>query len=604
MQKTLRTLLVSACLAVALEAKAQWTTQTIPLHGGWNAVFLEVQPDPAECDTVFAGLPVESVWAYNRHHAPVQFIQDPATLVPGNPDWLTWLPLQNAAAASTVNLFAVEGRRAYVVKLADNAGSLNWNIKGRPVVKPATWLQDSLNLVGFSVAPGAGPSFQNFFAGSPAHINQPVFRLTAQGQWTKITLPASTFVNSGEAYWISCVSPSTYSGPLMPDTGLRTGLDYGRSVVEHTLKIKNASTTARVFTLTRLPSETPGGGGNAPLAGDVPLAYFKMNLANSEYGWVPLAATLQSPSIPAGQEWELRIAVQRNLMAPSNDPQAKFQSLIQVTDGAGTRWLVPVSAYGLKGDPSTSTSEFQAAGETPHARAGLWVGMVALNKVSQPSAISDPTTPQPTDSQAQFRILVHVNNDGQPAFLQRILQMWKNGTTKPDPNDPGKVVVDVPGRYVLLTDESLAPNYTGAALRDGQPVGRRISSAAFAFRNPIPLSGAGEFGANTVSCAVNLDYNDPLNPFKHKFHPDHNNLDEHYTQTLPDGAESFSVQRVVQLEFQANDPNGFQFPGWGDMQLGGKYRETITGIHRNPIYVEGTFRLFQASRVGVLNDAN
>jgi len=602
MQKTLRTLLVSACCAVALEANAQWTTQTIPLHGGWNAVFLEVQPDPAQCDDVFAGLPVESVWAYNRHHAPVQFIQDPATLVPGSPDWLTWLPVQNGAAASTVSLFAVEGRRAYLVKLADNAGNQNWNVKGRPVVKPVTWLQDSLNLVGFSVMPGAGPSFQNFFAGSPAHLNQPIFRLSAQGQWTKVTLPASTFVNSGEAYWISCLSPSSYSGPFLPDTGFRTGLEYGRSMVEHTLKLKNTSATARTLTLTKLSSEIPGAP-SAPLAGDVPLAYFKMNLANSEYGWVPLGSSLQSASVPPGQEWEVRIAVQRNLMPAVNNPQATFQSLLQVTDGAGGRWLVPVSAYGLQGDPS-STAEFQAAAETPHPRAGLWIGMVALNKVSQPSAISDSTTPQPTDSPAQFRILVHVNDQGQPAFLQRILQMWKNGTTKPDPNNPGKEIVDVPGRYVLLTDESLAANFSGAALRDGQPVGRRISSAAFAFRNPIPMAGSGEFGANTVSCTVNLDYNDPLNPFKHKFHPDHNNLDEHYTQTLAEGAESFSVQRAVQLEFQANDPNGFQFPGWGDMQLGGKYRETITGIHRSPIYIEGTFRLFQVSRVGVLNDAN
>src|SRR5690349_17932541 len=189
MLKTLRTFLVFVGLAAALEARAQWTTQTISLHGGWNAVFLEVQPEPADCDAVFAGLPVESVWAYNRHHAPVQFIQDPSTLVPGNPNWLTWLPPGSPASTPTANLFPVEGRRAYLVKLANNAGSVSWNLKGRPVIKPVTWLQDSLNLVGFSVTPGAGPSFQALFAGSPAHAGQPVFRLSAQGQWTKVTLP-------------------------------------------------------------------------------------------------------------------------------------------------------------------------------------------------------------------------------------------------------------------------------------------------------------------------------------------------------------------------------------------------------------------------------
>jgi len=76
------------------------------------------------------------------------------------------------------------------------------------------------------------------------------------------------------------------------------------------------------------------------------------------------------------------------------------------------------------------------------------------------------------------------------------------------------------------------------------------------------------------------------------------------SQTLPEGVESFTVQRQVQLEFLAQDPNGFQFAGWGDNQLGGKYRETILGLHKSALQVEGTFRLHQASRVGLLNDQN
>jgi hypothetical protein len=182
--------------------------------------------------------------------------------------------------------------------------------------------------------------------------------------------------------------------------------------------------------------------------------------------------------------------------------------------------------------------------------------------------------------------------------------MWKDGTTKPDPTDPTKLVMDQPGHYVLLTDEALTANYSGAAVIDGQPVGKRVSSAAFAFKNPVPMAASGDFGAGTNSCTIGLGYNDPLNPFKHAFHPDHNNLNEEYTQTLPEGVESFTVQRQILLEFQAQDPNGLQLAGWGDTQLGGKYRETITGLHKSPISVEGTFRLHRASRVGSLNDQN
>src|SRR5258705_8704783 len=272
MKRTLRTLFVCGGLALALQAHAQWTTQTIQLHGGWNAVFLEAQPEPSSCNALFVGLPVESAWAFNRRLAPVQFIQDPANLAPGNPDWLTWLPT-NSPSAAAANLFSLEGCRAYLLKLTNNIGTIGWNIKGRPVMKSIEWMKDSLNLVGFVVAPSGGPSFQDFFAGSPAHAGQPVFRLSAQGQWTKITAPASTYVNRGEAYWVGCGGPSTFNGPLAVDTGFRSGLEYGGSQVELTLKVKNTSLASHTFSITRLSSAAPPVG-EPPLAGPGPLSYF------------------------------------------------------------------------------------------------------------------------------------------------------------------------------------------------------------------------------------------------------------------------------------------------------------------------------------------
>jgi hypothetical protein len=100
---------------------------------------------------------------------------------------------------------------------------------------------------------------------------------------------------------------------------------------------------------------------------------------------------------------------------------------------------------------------------------------------------------------------------------------------------------------------------------------------------------------------VNLDYDHPLNPFKHRFHPDHNNLDERFEQKLPEGKESFTVTRAISLEFTATDPMGLNPPSWGDSELGGVYRETFTGLHRHPIQVSGTFRLVRTSRAAALN---
>ena len=67
-------------------------------------------------------------------------------------------------------------------------------------------------------------------------------------------------------------------------------------------------------------------------------------------------------------------------------------------------------------------------------------------------------------------------------------------------------------------------------------------------------------------------------------------------------AESSSVNRDISLQFTAVDPDNLSQAGWGDNQLGGIYSETMTGLHKDPLRIEGTFRLHRASRIGVLND--
>jgi len=105
-----------------------------------------------------------------------------------------------------------------------------------------------------------------------------------------------------------------------------------------------------------------------------------------------------------------------------------------------------------------------------------------------------------------------------------------------------------------------------------------------------------------VSATIDLDYDDPLNPFLHRYHPDHDNLNARYTQQLPPGVESFTIQRQVELTFTADPPDALPLAGWGDTQLGGQYRETITGVHAEPIYIEGAFRLQKVSNISSIND--
>jgi len=596
---------------------AQWTNQSITLRAGWNSVFLEIQPEPRECDALFTGVPVESVWAWNRRFTPVQFIQDPEQLIPGQPDWLTYFPTSHLAR-STMNLLTLQGNRAYLIKMPDNASQVTWTFKGRPLVRRMEWLADSFNFTGFHVETVNTPTFQTFFAPSPAQAGQRVYRLV-NNLWSLVVSPSTTRLARGEAYWIFSRGQSDYSGPMTVGVEQGHGLDYGRLLTEQTLTLRNNSSTSNTFTLRRLGSATPSGNDVPVLAGPVPLAYFRMNVTQNQIdaSWLSLPSQL-TLGVGPGQELKIRLEARRAEMAAFTPPpgvaDVLYQSLLEVSDGAGSRSLVGVTARGLQ-TFSTGGAGFQAASlggspSTIHERAGLWVGSAAITKVNQPASLSAPNVPVPTASEFQFRLLIHVDGSGQARLLQKVIQLWKEGTLTSDTN--GLQVVDQPGRYVLVTEDRLLPNFTGATLRDGEPVGRRLSSSAFGFRTPIPMTGG--FGSTNglLQGSVFTDFNDELNPFKHRFHPDHNNLDDSpapqplplktNVQGLRYTAESSSVRRDIRLQFTPVDPDNLTFTGWGDDQLGGVYRETITGLHKDALQIEGVFRLYHASRVGVLND--
>lgn len=603
--------IILGSLGYHLPALAQWTSQSVSLQPGWNAVFLEVQPEPKDCSSLFSNLPIDSVWGWNRRFSPVQFVQDASTLIPAQPDWLVYLPT-NSPAAAAVNLFTLEGGKCYLIKLATNSAPVLWSIQGQPSLRKVQWLANSLNLVGFGLDRTNPPSFQAFFSGSAAHANSPVYRLNTSGSWNQVVSPSATSMRSGEAFWVQCNGASDYQGPLTLTVAQRTGLVYGRSLVEQTLTIQNSSSSVKNLVLSPLNSANPANSSSPALAGAVPLSYWKLDQANNVAGWFPLSGPLSQPNLQPGQSLQLRLEVRRPDMTPyTGTGPALYQSLLEIRDIAGSsRLVLPVSAAGLHANNSglalVAHRPKDGGSTNAPAHAGLWVGSVSLNQVSQPAS-ANPAMPTNTASAFQFRLIVHVDSTGQARLLQKILQMWKPGTYKPDPNNTNVMVVDQPGRFVLLTDESLISSIaglTGAALRDDQPVGRRLSTAAYGNRAPVLLSGSGDFGADqsTFSCQTVLDYDDPINPFKHKYHPDHDNLDARFQQKLPDGQESFTVTRQIQLQFSPNDPDNLALAGWGDTQLGGKYTETITGLHNQPLYISGTFRLQLSSGVTVLND--
>lgn len=700
--------------ALAGTAAAQEWTQTFELVPGWNAIYLHVQPSTRDPGVLFSGIPVRSVWTRGVEPSSVQFIRDPSDALMGQRGWLAFVPDERdeamAPALADRELVNITGNRAFLIDLGGSQ-NVTLRITGQALVPVINWQPNQYTLAGFPIDPDAAPTFSAYFDPSPAHRGQPVYRLLPSGRWERVGAPNADRMRYGEAYWVYSTAGSRYLGPLAVTLPTSDGLSYGRGVTDHILPITNLSGSA--VTVTIEDQKKPD---------SVPLSYFTIATSGPNVGrfqWPDLTGPLSLPAAARGSQ-TARLAVRRGAF---NKPQVA--TVIAVRNGTGMRLLVPLTAQG-----DAATAAVSGPG-TSSRYAGLWVGGIEVNKVSQPQlGLDKPVSTQgsgnacaggPNESgtcsaatqvndcpgfctlrcaggtrkdlactvatQAadcpgstcvapprscaggansglpckadadcpagvdgmgrpvtssctaapgnrcaggsndggsctkatdcsfscvestggsvfSMRLLLHVNGSGQVRLLKQVIQMWRDGTTKPDPLDPTKITDDQPGHYVLLTDDTLLSRrdsmgnllYKGASLRDGVRAGRRVSTAHFDFPgNDLQMTGT--FGApNTVTATITLAPDFPTNPFRHKFHPDHDNL---RAEGAPD--EVFEITRDMSLAFSATDPTALGDPDFGYDTVGGTYRETIRGLHHNPIYVEGAFRLQRADTTAELN---
>lgn len=228
--------------------------------------------------------------------------------------------------------------------------------------------------------------------------------------------------------------------------------------------------------------------------------------------------------------------------------------------------------------------------------AGLWVGSASIDAVSEPRS-SQPATPTPTPTPFEMRLLVHVADNGAASLLNEVTIMEEPAAM--GTNAAGEIVVARPARQVLVTDPALLDDFEGVGSRDGVAMGRRMSSAFFEFPNQRQLSLSGTFSpSGTLAGSISIPADYRTNPFKHKYHPDHDNLNATFTGYA---AEAYDVTRALSFTFSPTNPAGATPPDYGYSTLGGRYAETIGGLHKSNVTVGGTFSLTRINRVGALN---
>ncbi|MGH7788802.1 MAG: hypothetical protein ACRERC_18165 [Candidatus Binatia bacterium] len=830
--------------------------QKIQLVPGWNAIYLNVQPVESDPAIVFAGKPVLSAWTRGAEPGGPDFIVNPEEVLRPElkpPGWLVWVPSGQPDSFLTT-LVSIQGNRAFLVHLGGDA-AVDLTVTGRPLVPVIPWQANAFNLVGFPIDEDAPPTFASYLGSSDALRDQPVYRLSPTGIWERVAVPDVEQMRFGEAYQVYAATGTSFIAPLALDVPTTDGLDYGRGVTSHTLRMTNTHDVAVTVQIAALTAPDPA-----------PLSYFRVRTEAPGVGtleWPPLPSPHQV-TISAGAVRSERLALRRG-----DAPPGQIGTVLSVRDGLGTRWLLPLTARGLGGSAQAALSGVATGSDL----AGLWVGNVIVDRVSQPNLhpaggtpvgavpgekvcqggpnigracakdgdcavycslhcasgqqVDEACTPAtqaqacdgaacpapasrcaggvndglrcgsdadcqgspcrtltdrckggpregalcdgidgndcpdgacgevlrcandqdvectaetaatvcpgstcapirlctggsrigqacdahdcpagecvppdntclggadagaacgrdadcvsgncnassrclggPNDNRAcvthancgvsscaapsgrasefPFRLILHVDGQNHVTLLKQVIEMFQSGTMTRD--DDGTLVLGQVGKPVLLTDDELIPKFQGATLRDGVPVGRRLSTAAFDFPgNDLPMSNNGFGCGSRASAVIALDRNFPTNPYRHQFHPDHDNLSGAAGSTCrggthagagcaadsdcPDGRcepveEAFNITREIVLSFAAGTCSGGDRPGelcadsdecgeGGSCdpdpapppercadEIEGVYRETIQGRHSKPIAVAGTFTIRRVTDVATLN---
>jgi hypothetical protein len=561
-------------LGLVSVGSAQWATQTLQLTNGWNAVYLRVQPFPAACDQVFSNTPVTEVFRYNARMMATQFGTDPTQPWKRPDEWLVWVP-SGDDLAYVRTLENLVGSTAYLIRTT-NAWTLT--LKGQPAIPRFDWVPGQPNLVGFQLTPmvDSRPTFADFFRyeaaidGAPSFDKTNIVQIGPNLEATNLTSQTQhRKIDPDVAYWIRAQARSDYVGPLRVATTSPGGLAYGTTVNELELRLLNAcnsNPSPIIVTLRHVVSETPPA--NAPpLAGTVPLLYADRTATN--WVWLPWPIDQsQSWTLTNGQLLSLRLAINRAAMSLPADTNAVWQSLLQVS-GSGMFIQVPLSAAYDSG-----TDQFAAF---PY---GLWVGQANINEVScarfgETAQAEVSTAPLPASGTFPLRLILHIGSDGDNRLLSSAVIA---------------AVQDANSNTVnrIYTDAANVPA--------GAKGMTRVGSAAFGRIRPVGLSGPGFLVG--LEGAYTIDYDDPLNPFKHIYHPDHNNLRADGTK-LAEGQESFTISNRVHLTWNTLPDPTLGATLWRpDETVTGTYQHEILNLRHTPITLRGSFALKRVSRVG------
>ena len=535
-------------------AVAPYTTQSLSLVQGWNAVYVEVAPD-ATADDLFADWPVDHVGLYD----PASFLATRQFGADWDSEGLTGssMALWKRGFPEASSLSRVPAGSVLVTYCTNESHSVT--IRGVPAAPRTTWHVSGTNAVynffGFSTTQQTDISA--YLEGSPCEgvKSRAYYRIVGDnldaGPGPLEVRTWNSKVSDGDVLLLPSDDLSDWSGVLFVSP--MNGIDFGQNGVKATLTVRNDGKSPRTVSVAL---EQAANAAELQLSGTLPLCLHvrDADVARTNAAWSAALSgygPVAKKELAPDETWRLEFGLDRTAFS-SLVKGLSFGALLRITEDGDSHAKVVVP---LAGETSGVV--------VPDAAlpVGLWVADVQFDHVLAPGS----TVGTETGGAAKLRLPIHIDANGKVRLLQRVVTA-------------GEIAADGTYTYRLYAGSAVVPTTATMVTR--------ISAVCLPTETPV-IEAAGE-SDSVIAFSFAVAADGATSILRHPLHPQHDGLRWDFSTPAPSGddfqnykgdvkPETFSVGNRIEMSFGLNGGEAAWNP---EDTKSGTCRWTFSGLMR------------------------
>ena len=535
-------------------AVAPYTTQSLSLVQGWNAVYVEVAPD-ATADDLFADWPVDHVGLYD----PASFLATRQFGADWDSEGLTGssMALWKRGFPEASSLSRVPAGSVLVTYCTNESHSVT--IRGVPAAPRTTWHVSGTNAVynffGFSTTQQTDISA--YLEGSPCEgvKSRVYYRIVGDnldaGPGPLEVRTWNSKVSDGDVLLLPSDDLSDWSGVLFVSP--MNGIDFGQNGVKATLTVRNDGKSPRTVSVAL---EQAANAAELQLSGTLPLCLHvrDADVARTNVAWSAALSgygPVTKKELAPDETWRLEFGLDRTAFS-SLVKGLSFGALLRITEDGDSHAKVVVP---LAGETSGVV--------VPDAAlpVGLWVADVQFDHVLAPGS----TVGTETGGAAKLRLPIHIDANGKVRLLQRVVTA-------------GEIAADGTYTYRLYAGSAVVPTTATMVTR--------ISAVCLPTETPV-IEAAGE-SDSVIAFSFAVAADGATSILRHPLHPQHDGLRWDFSTPAPSGddfqnykgdvkPETFSVGNRIEMSFGLNGGEAAWNP---EGTKSGTCRWTFSGLMR------------------------